>query len=124
MSNASEALEEGGTAAEKSARGIEQSYFVAAEGIRDFNARLIEMAHTNTLAALDLVREVSAAEGPSEAASLWSSHAQKQFQAMAEQSRELTALAQRLIAFAAPEGPGLPQQLQGTSRPFLRLVTP
>ena len=98
---ASEALEEGGTAAEKSARGIEQSYFVAAEGIRDFNARLIEMAHTNTLAALDLVREVSAAEGPSEAASLWSSHAQKQFQAMAEQSRELTALAQRIATSSA-----------------------
>ena len=70
MSNASEALEEGGTAAEKSARGIEQSYFVAAEG-------------------------------PSEAASLWSSHAQRQFQAMAEQSRELTALAQRIATSSA-----------------------
>jgi hypothetical protein len=72
---ASEAIEKGSAAAERSAKGVEQSYLAAAEGIRDFNVRLIEMARSNTLAALELVRELSTAKGPPEAASLWSSHA-------------------------------------------------
>jgi hypothetical protein len=38
---ASEAVENCSAAAEKSARGVEQSYFAAAEGVRDFNVRLI-----------------------------------------------------------------------------------
>jgi hypothetical protein len=63
-------------------RGIEQSYSSAAEGIRDFNLRLIGMAHANTMAALDFAWELSRAKGPSEAMALYSSHAQKQFEMM------------------------------------------
>ena len=51
----------------KSARGAERSYFAAAEGIRDFNLRLMEMAQTNTMAALDFARELSTAKNPPEA---------------------------------------------------------
>jgi hypothetical protein len=67
---AREAVEKGSAVAAESARDAEQSYFATADGIRDFNVRLIEMAHANTLAALDSVREISTAKGPSEAASV------------------------------------------------------
>ena len=56
---ARETFEKGSAAAEDAARGAEQSYFAAAEGMRDFNVRLIEMAYANTVAALDLAREIS-----------------------------------------------------------------
>ena len=93
---ARETLEKGSAAAEESARGAQQSFSAVAEGIRDFNVRLMEMAQLNTLAALDFAREMSTAKGPSDAAALWSSHAQKQFETLTEQSKELTALAQRI----------------------------
>jgi hypothetical protein len=111
-----EAVEKGSAAAEESARGAEQSYLAAADGFRDFNVRLIEMAHTNTLAALDSVREISTARGPSEAASLWSSHAQKQFETLTEQAKELTALAQRIAtSSAAPMTRSFGSAFKGTT---------
>jgi hypothetical protein len=107
---AREAVEKG------SAGGAEQSYLAAADGFRDFNVRLIEMAHTNTLAALDSVREISTARGPSEAASLWSSHAQKQFETLTEQAKELTALAQRIAtSSAAPMTRSFGSAFKGTT---------
>ena len=42
-----ENLEKGVAAAKESARGIEQGYASAAESIRDYNLKLIEMAHAN-----------------------------------------------------------------------------
>jgi len=113
---AREAVEKGSAAAEETARSAEQSYFAAADGIRDFNVRLVEMAHTNTLAALDSVREISTAKGPSEAASLWTSHAQKQFETLTEQAKELTALAQRIAtSSAAPMTRSLGNAFKGTT---------
>jgi hypothetical protein len=56
---ARETFEKGSAAAEESARGMERSYSSAAEGIRDFNLRLIEMTQTNTMAALDFARRGS-----------------------------------------------------------------
>ena len=92
---ARETLEKGTAAAEESARGAQQSFSAVAEGIRDFNVRLMEMAQLNTVAALDFAREMSTAKGPGEAAALWSSHTKKQFETLTEQSKELTALAQK-----------------------------
>jgi erythromycin esterase-like protein len=71
---------------------VQQSLSAVAEGIRDFNIRLMEMAQLNTVAALDFAREMSTAKGPADAAARWSSHAQKQFDTLTEQSKELTAL--------------------------------
>jgi len=61
----------------------------------------MEMAQLKTVAALDFSREMSTAKGPAEAASLWSSHAQRQFETLTEQSKELTALAQRIATSSA-----------------------
>jgi hypothetical protein len=113
---AREAVEKGSAVAAESARDAEQSYFATADGIRDFNVRLIEMAHANTLAALDSVREISTAKGPSEAASLWTSHAQRQFETLTEQARELTALAQRIAtSSAAPMTRSFGNAFKGTT---------
>jgi hypothetical protein len=97
----SNAVEKSNAAATESARGAEQSYFAAAEGIRDFHVKLIEMAHANTLAALQLVGGISAANGPSESAALWLSYVRQQFETLTDQSKELTALAQRIATSSA-----------------------
>jgi phasin len=113
---ARETFEKGSAAAEDAARGAEQGYFAAAEGMRDFNVRLIEMAYANTVAALDLAREIATVKGPSEATALWSSHAQKQFERLTEQSRELTALAQKIATSSAePIARGFGQAMHRSS---------
>jgi hypothetical protein len=74
------------------------------------------MAQLNTVAALDFAREMSTAKGPADAAALWSSHAQKQFETLTEQSKELTALAQRIATSSAePIARSFGQALQGSS---------
>ena len=85
-----ETFEKASAATQQSAKGAEESFSAVAEGIRDFNVRLMEMAQLNTVAALDFVREMSTAKGSSEAAALWSSHTQRQFETLTEQSKELT----------------------------------
>lgn len=99
---ASEAIvETGSSSAERSAKSLEQNYFAAIDGVRDFNTRLIEMAQANTLAAVEMIREIATAKEPSQAAALWSSHARQHFETLSEQSRELTALAQRIATRSA-----------------------
>jgi phasin len=88
-------------AAEQSVRGAQESFSAVAEAIRDFNVRLMEMAQHNTIAALDFAREMSTAKGPADAAALWSSHAKRQFETLTEQTKELTALAQRVATSSA-----------------------
>jgi hypothetical protein len=87
--------------AKETAKGLQEGYLAAAEGIRDFNTKLIEMAQANVTAALDLARQISTAKGPAEAIELWSSHAQKQFETLTEQSKELTTLAQKVATSSA-----------------------
>jgi hypothetical protein len=98
---ARETFEKGSAATQQSARGAQESFSAVAEGIRDFNVRLMEMAQLNTVAALDFAREMSTAKGPADAAALWSSHAQKQFETLTGQSKELAALAQRIATSSA-----------------------
>jgi phasin len=113
---ARETFEKASAATRQSARGAEQSFSAVAEGIRDINVRLMEMAQLNTVAALDFVREMSTAKGPTEAASLWSSHAQRQFETLTEQSKELTALAQRIATSSAePMTRSFGNALKGTT---------
>jgi hypothetical protein len=55
-------------------------YFAAAEAVRDFNMKLIEIAQANTMATLNFAQEIAIAKAPTEAAALWSSHARKNFE--------------------------------------------
>ena len=113
---ARESIDRGKAAAEGAARSAEQSYLAAADGIRDFNARLIEMAHANTLAAVDFAREISTAKDPSAAAALWSSHLRQNLETLTDQSRELATLAQRIATSSAePLTRGFGTAFKGTT---------
>jgi len=94
---AREALQDGSTAAEESTRAMGNSYFAVAQAIGVFNMKLIEMAQGNAMAAVNFAQQVATVKGPAEAANLWSSYARERFETLTDQSRELTALAQRVI---------------------------
>ena len=97
---ANDSLEKGKAAAEQSAR-VEQSYSVTVENIRDFNVKMIDMAHTNVEAFFEFSRQFATAKAPSDLMALVTSHVQKQFEMLSEQANELTALGQKIAGESA-----------------------
>lgn len=98
---ANETLEKGKSAVEQTARSIEQSYSTTVENMRDYNLKIIDMAHANTEAAFELVRQLATAKTPSDLMELWKSHARKQFGMLSEQAKDLTALGQKMAGESA-----------------------
>jgi hypothetical protein len=93
---AREAVERGAAAATEATRQAEQGYSAAAEGMQEFNAKLMDIAQANMAAAMNFFSELSAVKGPTEAFELWSRHIQSNLQRMTEQGQELATLGQRL----------------------------
>ena len=94
VSIASETFEKGKAAAE-------QNYSLAVENIRAFNVKIIDMAWANTEAAFDFAHQVASAKAPTDIVELWTAHAQKQFEALSEQSKELAVLGQKMAGESA-----------------------
>jgi len=95
---AREAMDRGTAAAEQATKGAEQSFESTADGLRVFNAKLLDIAQTNTMAGMNFVSELAQVKGPTEAFELWSRHAQNQLQRLSEQSQELATLAQKIAS--------------------------
>ncbi len=113
---AREAVRKGTLAADESTRMLGESYFAVAEAVRDFNMKLIEITQANMMATLNFAQEVATAKSPPEAAALCSSHARKNFETLTDQSKQLTALAQRVVTSAAePLTNSFSQPLQGST---------
>jgi len=98
---AKETLEKGKATAEQSARAVEQSYSVTVENIRDFNVKMIDMARANAGAVFQFARQLATAKAPSDIVELWTTHARKQFEMLSEQTKELTALGQKMTGESA-----------------------
>jgi len=98
---ANEMLEKGNAAAEQSIHGVQQSVSVAVENIRDFNVKIINMAQANIEASFDFARQLAAAKQPSDIVELWTGQAQKQFEMLNEQIKELTSLGQKMAGKSA-----------------------
>jgi phasin family protein len=79
----------------------DQSISVTFESIRDFNVKMIDMAHANTAAFFGLTRQLATAKTPSDILELWTAHARKQFETLTEQTKELSALGQKAAAESA-----------------------
>jgi phasin len=88
-------------AAEEATGSLETSYSTASKGILEFNTKALEAMRANTDAAFDLVKALFSAKSLSEAITLQSEHARKQYEAMSFQAKELVNLAQKVAADAA-----------------------
>jgi phasin len=81
---------------EKGKAAVEQSYSASVENIRDYNLKMIDAAQANTEAVFGFARQIAAAKAPADIIELWMAHARKQFEMLSEQSKELTALGQKI----------------------------
>jgi len=62
---------------------------------------MIDMAHANAEADFELARQPTAAQAPSEILELWTSHVRKKFEMLGEQTKDLTALGQKMAGEGA-----------------------
>ncbi len=69
----------------------------ATQGFKDSNAKVIEFARTNSNAAFDFANELLAVKSPSEFIQLSTEQARKQFEVLSAQTKELTALHQKVM---------------------------
>jgi hypothetical protein len=95
---AREAVDKGTAAVEQATRQVEQSYSFAAEGVREFNVKLLDIAQANATAGMNFLSELAHVKGPTEAMELWSRHTQTNLQRLNEQWQELGTLGQRVAS--------------------------
>jgi phasin len=96
VAQAKDTYEKMKAAAEEATDVLETTYSTATKGASDYGLKVIEAARVNTNAAFDFAGELITAKTLSEVIELSSAHARKQFEALTEQSKELSALAQKV----------------------------
>src|SRR5947199_4583742 len=77
---------------------IQAGCTTAAKGAAEYNAKVMQIAHTNVNAAFDYARDISGVGSPSELVEVMAGHARKGFDVFSEQTRELTALAHKVAS--------------------------
>ena len=96
VSQAKETWEKMKSATEEATDVLEESYATASKGATEYNRKLIEIARANTNAYFDFATELFSVKSFSEVVELSTTHARQQFETAAAQSKELTALAQKV----------------------------
>jgi phasin len=75
---------------------IKGGYSTAVRGAQDYNNKLLEFTQTNTTTAFEFAHRLLAVKSPSEFIELSTERARQQFATLTEQTKELTALAQKV----------------------------
>jgi hypothetical protein len=86
---------------EQTAQAAQESFSASADGVRDFNLKMLEMAKTNTNALFDFALEVARTKEPTQLAELWTQHARQLFETLGKQSQELTSMGQKVVSASA-----------------------
>jgi phasin len=98
VSQAKDNWEKMKTATEEVTDLIEDSYATASKGCADYGLKVIEAARANTNASFDYAGQMLTVKSLAEAVEISTAHMRKLYEAMADQSKELTALAQKVCS--------------------------
>ena len=82
--------------AEQATEVLESVYSTASKGSTEYGQKVIEIARTNTNTHFDFVASMFGVKSVSELVELSTAHARAQFEAVSAQTKELTALAQKV----------------------------
>lgn len=85
-------------AADETNGAIEAVYSAAAKGANAYNAKLLDIAKTNTNAWFDLATALIGVTSLAQATELVSAHSKTQFETLTAQSKELAELGQKVAA--------------------------
>jgi phasin len=107
-SQAKEASETMSRATAESADLIKNCYVTGLNGAHEYNAKVMEFAKGNTEAGFSFAKKLSDVKSPSEFLGLATDYSRKQFETLTEQTKDLTALAQKVaVATVEPLKTGL-----------------
>lgn len=101
VSQAKETYEKMKSAAEEATDVLEDTYATASKGASDYGLKVIEAARENTNAAFDFAAQLMTMKSLSEVVELSTAHTRKQFEALTAQTKELTAIAQKVATETA-----------------------
>jgi phasin len=101
VSQAKETYEKMKSAAEEATDVLEDTYATATKGVSEYGLKVIEAARENTNATFDFYSELMAVKSFSEVVELSTAHARKQFETVTAQTKDLTALAQKVATETA-----------------------
>jgi phasin len=94
---AKESYEKMTAATAEASNVIQNVCSTAAQGAIDCNAKMIEFARANSNAAFDYASKLLGVKSPSEFLEVSTEHARKRFEILSEQTKELTALSQKMM---------------------------
>jgi len=83
------------------ARRAENNASTAMNGMRECYLKVLGMAQENADAGFDLARELASVQPPSEYVEVWNAWARSAYQTLSEQTKELSALAQKVATSSA-----------------------
>jgi phasin len=95
-SQAKETYEKMKSIADEANAVFENSYAIATKGASDYGLKIVEATRVNTNSAFDFCAELMTMKSFSEVIELSTAHSRKQFDAVAAQTKELGALAQKV----------------------------
>ncbi|WP_306891467.1 phasin [Ancylobacter amanitiformis] len=101
VQSARDAYEKMKTSAEETTDVLEDTYTTASKGVAEYNAVALESLRTNVNAAFDYVGALFSAKSVSEAVEISTGHVRKQFDVLSAQTKELSALAQKVATETA-----------------------
>jgi phasin len=101
VSQAKETYEKMKSAAEEATDVLEDTYATATKGVSEYGLKVIEAARENTNATFDFYTELMTVKSFSEVVELSTAHARKQFETVTAQTKDLTALAQKVATETA-----------------------
>ena len=85
-------------AADSNHDAIEAACHSVARGAGDYTAKLLDIAETNVTGTFDFVEALLGAKSPADAVELANAHARRQLELLAEQSKELLTLGQKVAS--------------------------
>ncbi len=101
ISQAKDNYEKMKAVAEDATDVIEDTYATASKGASDYGLKVIETARSNANSSFDFASEMMSVKSISEFVELSTAHARKQFETLTAQTKELSALAQKVATETA-----------------------
>jgi len=96
-----EAFEKIGAATTEAAEVMTNCCSTALKGMQDYNRKLAEFTHANTMSAFEFIQSLVGVKAPSEFVQVSTEYARHQLETMAEQTKQLAGLTQRITLTTA-----------------------
>ena len=91
-----EALETFSTATNEAAHAVQDCCSTALKGMQDYSGKVAEFTQANIKSYVEFVQKLAGVKSPSEFVDVSTSHTRYQLETLAEQSKQLAALAQQV----------------------------